>query len=75
MLPLAVGSGSWARFGEVPGQRAQHPVCVSKLSEGSVLLARTSRWHSTKAGSEVTEMSTKTQADTHTEPSLESLNP
>lgn len=40
-------------------------MCVSKLSEGSALLARTSRWHRTKAGSEVAEMSTERQADTH----------
>lgn len=40
-----------------------------------MLLARTSCWHSTKAGSKVTEMSTETQADTHTEPSSERFNP
>lgn len=71
MLPLAAGSGSWARFGVIPGLRARHPVCVSKLSEGSVLLAGTSQWHSTKAGSEVAEMSTETQADTHTQSPLQ----
>lgn len=69
MLPVAVGSRSRARSGEVAGQRAGHPVCVSEPSggsRGSVLLAWTSRWHGTKAGSKVAETSTETQADRHT---------
>lgn len=56
------------------GEGSWHPLCVC-LSEGSVLLARTSCWHSTKAGSKVTEMSTETQADTYTEPSSQRFNP
>lgn len=70
--------GCRASLGEVPGWGGMvaPSVCVSVcLSEGSVLLARTSCWHSTKAGSKVTEMSTETQADTHTEPSSERFNP
>lgn len=67
--PGQVWRGSW-----VVSDRGTLYVCVC-VSEGSVLLARTSCWHSTKAGSRVTEMSTEMQADAYTEPSLERLNP
>lgn len=79
LVSVTSGCGEWEpgleRF--LGGERCSTLcVCVCVyLSEGSVLLARTSCWHCTKAGSEVTEMSTETQADTYTEPFSERLNP
>lgn len=59
------------------GERSALPLCLSRQKEakGRAPLARSSRWHGTKAGSEVAEMSTERQTHTHTEPSSESFNP